>query len=231
MWTSTDYRSAHAAYDWRDGAKACALYAFTMLALFVQGRLYLSSLSTAILASLNIVRPLVSLVATLVVVFAARERVASIGVTRRCFGGSLALGLALGCLLSLALGVSERIATGLPFAGFGAASTISLVTFAVGALEEELCFRGYISTRLTGFFHNRVVASVVTGGLFLLYHYVIFWGVSGQISFDSISATRLVFILLLHFVCDAVYQRTNCIWGAVALHFLYNVTSGMLQFA
>lgn len=231
MWTSTDYRSAHAAYDWRDGAKACALYVFTMLALFVQGRLYLSSLSTGILASLNIVRPLVSLMATLVIVWISRERVESIGVTRQRFGESLALGLALGCLLSLALGVSERIATGLPFAGFGAASTLSLVTFAVGALEEELCFRGYISTRLTGFFHNALLASVVTGGLFLLYHYVIFWGVSGQISFDSISATRLVFILLLHFACDATYQRTNCIWGAVALHFLYNVTSGMLQFA
>lgn len=231
MWTSTDYRSAHAAYDWRDGAKACALYVFTMLALFVQGRLYLSSLSTAILASLNIVRPLVALVATLVVVFAARERVASIGVTRQRFGESLALGLALGCLLSLALGVSERIATGLPFAGFGAASTLSLVTFAVGALEEELCFRGYISTRLTGFFHNALLASIVTSVLFLLSHYVIFWSVSGQISFDSISATRLVLILLLHFACDATYQRTNCIWGAVALHFLYNVTSGMLQFA
>lgn len=75
------------------------------------------------------------------------------------------------------------------------------------------------------------MASVVTSVLFLLSHYVIFWGVSGQISFDSISTTRLVFILLLHFACDAVYQRTNCIWGAVALHFLYNVTSGMLQFA
>ena len=231
MWTSTDYRSAHAAYDWRGGVKACALYAFTMLALFVQGRLYLSSLSTAILASLNIVRPLVALVATLVAVFAARERVASIGVTRQRFGESLALGLALGCLLSLALGVSERIATGLPFAGFGAASTLSLVTFAVGALEEELCFRGYISTRLTGFFHNALLASIVTSVLFLLSHYVIFWSVSGQISFDSISATRLVLILLLHFACDATYQRTNCIWGAVALHFLYNVTSGMLQFA
>ncbi len=231
MWTSHDYCSAHAAYDWHDGAKACALYVFTMLALFVQGRLYLSSLSTGILASLNIVRPLVSLVATLVVVFAARERVASIGVTRQRFGESLALGLALGCLLSLALGACERIATGLPFAGFGAASTLSLVTFAVGALEEELCFRGYISTRLTGFFHNALLASIVTSVLFLLSHYVIFWSVSGQISFDSISATRLVLILLLHFACDATYQRTNCIWGAVALHFLYNVTSGMLQFA
>ena len=231
MWTSHDYRSAHAAYDWRDGAKACVLYAFTMLALFVQGRLYRSSLSTEILASLNIVRPLVSLAATLVVVFAARERMASIGVARRRFGESLALGLALGCLLSFALGACERIATGLAFAGFGAASTLSLVTFAVGALEEELCFRGYISTRLTGFFHNALLASIVTGVLFLLSHYVIFWSVSGQISFDSISAMRLVFILLLHFACDAVYQRTNCIWGAVALHFLYNVTSGMLQFA
>lgn len=231
MWTSTDYRSAHAAYDWRDGAKACALYAFTMLALFVQGRLYLSSLSTEILASLNIVRPLVSLVATLAIVWISRERMASIGVTRRRFGESLAFGLALGCLLSLALGVSEQFASGLTFAGFGAASAFSLLTFAVGALEEELCFRGYISTRLTGFFHQRIVASIVTGVLFLLSHYVIFWGVSGQISFDGISATRLIFILLLHFVCDAVYQRTNCIWGAVVLHFLYNVISGVMQFA
>lgn len=231
MWTSIDYRSAHAAYDWRDGAKACALYVFTMLALFVQGRLYLSSLSTGILASLNIVRPLVSLMATLVIVWISRERVASIGVTCRRFGESLALGLALSCLLSFALGACERIATGLPFAGFGVASAFSLLTFAVGALEEELCFRGYISTRLTGFFHNALLASIVTSVLFLLSHYVIFWSVSGQISFDSISATRLVLILLLHFACDAVYQRTNCIWGAVALHFLYNVTSGMLQFA
>lgn len=231
MWTSNDYRSAHASYDWRDGAKACALYAFTILALFVQGRLYLSSLGVGILASLNIVRPLVALAATLVVVFVARERVASIGVTRRRFGESLALGLALGCLLSLALGVSERIATGLPFAGFGSVTALSLLTFAVGALEEELCFRGYISTRLTGFFHQRIVASIVTGVLFLLSHYVIFWGVSGQISFDGISAARLVFILLLHFVCDVVYQRTNCIWGAVALHFLYNIISGVMQFA
>lgn len=231
MWTSTDYCSAHAAYDWRDGAKACALYAFTMLALFVQGRLYLSSLSVEILASLNIVRPLVALAATLVVVFAAHERLTSVGVTRRRLGESLALGLALGGLLSLALGISEHFSSGYDFIGFGAVSALSLLTFAVGALEEELCFRGYISTRLTGLFHNRVVASVVTGVLFLLTHYVIFWGVSGQISFDGISATRLVFILLLHFVCDFTYQRTNCIWGAVALHFLYNIVSGIMQFA
>lgn len=231
MWTSSDYRSAHAAYDWHDGVKACALYVFTMFALFVQGRLYLSALGTGILASLNIVRPLIALAATLVVVFAARERVASIGVTRRHFGQSLALGLALGCLLSFALGASEQLASGLAFAGFGAVSALSLLTFFVGALEEELCFRGYISTRLTGLFRHRIVASIVTGVLFLLSHYVIFWGVSGQISFDSISATRLVFIMLLHFVCDATYQRTNCIWGAVGLHFVYNVVSGIMQFA
>lgn len=78
--------------------------------------------------------------------------------------------------------------------------------------------------------HYPALASIVTGGLFLLYHYVIFWGVSGEITFDGISATRLVFILLLHFVCYTTYQRTNCIWGAVALHFVYNILSGIMQF-
>lgn len=57
MWRSNDYLSIHDAYDWRDGGKACVLYAFTMLALFVQGRLYLSPLSLEVLGSLNILRP------------------------------------------------------------------------------------------------------------------------------------------------------------------------------
>lgn len=70
MWRSNDYLSIHDAYDWRDGGKACVLYAFTMLALFVQGRLYLSPLSLEVLGSLNILRPLVVLVVTLAVVFA-----------------------------------------------------------------------------------------------------------------------------------------------------------------
>lgn len=231
MWISEEYRTAHVGAGWRDGAKACLLYTFTMLALFVQGRLYLSSLSTEILASLNIVRPLITLMATLAIVWIVRERLTSIGVTRRRLGESLALGLVLGCLLSLALGVSEHFSTGLAFAGFGSVSALTLLTFFVGALEEELCFRGYISTRLTGFFHNAIVASIITSVLFLLSHYVIFWGVSGQIAFDGISAMRLIFILLLHFICDATYQHTNCIWGAVGLHFVYNVVSGIMQFA
>ena len=65
MWRSNDYLSIHAAYDWRDGGKVCVLYAFTMLALFVQGRLYLSPLSLEVLGSLNVLRPLVVLVVTL----------------------------------------------------------------------------------------------------------------------------------------------------------------------
>lgn len=65
MWRSNDYLSIHDSYDWRDGGKACVLYAFTMLALFVQGRLYLSPLSLEVLGSLNILRPLVVLVVTL----------------------------------------------------------------------------------------------------------------------------------------------------------------------
>lgn len=126
MWHSNDYLSIHVAYDWCDGGKACVLYAFTMLALFVQGRLYLSPLSLEVLGSLNILRRLVVLVMIFTVVFAARERLISIGVTHRHLGESMVLGLA--------LGVSEHFSTGLTFAGFGAANALSLLTFFVGAL-------------------------------------------------------------------------------------------------
>lgn len=231
MWMSSEYRAAHAVYDSWDGIKALLLYVFSLLALVVQGRLYLSSMRMVVLESLNMIVPLVTLAATLVAVWMSRERVVSIGMTKRHLGKSLAFGLALGCLLSTMLMASEMLVLGRMSSGLGAIHASLLLTFFVGALEEELAFRGYIGTRLRGIFSHRVAASLVTSGLFLLSHYAVFWGVSGTLSFEGISAMRIVFILLLHVVCDWTYQRTNCIWGAVALHFLYNIISGTMQFS
>ena len=60
MWMSSEYRAAHAVYDSWDGIKALLLYVFSLLALVVQGRLYLSSMRMVVLESLNMIVPLVS---------------------------------------------------------------------------------------------------------------------------------------------------------------------------
>ncbi|MFR0805518.1 CPBP family glutamic-type intramembrane protease [Blautia wexlerae] len=38
----------------------------------------------------------------------------------------------------------------------------------------------------------------------------------------------IVSLLVLHFFCDAVYKRTNCLWGAVILHIIYNAVGAMI---
>ena len=39
---------------------------------------------------------------------------------------------------------------------------------------------------------------------------------------------KVISLVVLHFVCDFVYKKTNCLWGAIILHFLYNVGQSML---
>lgn len=67
--------------------------------------------------------------------------------------------------------------------------------------------------------------------LFLSIHYPVKWVVSGAVSFDVlsiISSIYIVSLLDLHFFCDAVYKRTNCLWGAVVLHIIYNAVEAMI---
>ena len=53
-------------------------------------------------------------------------------------------------------------------------------------------------------------------------------GVFGAISFDVLSAVYIVSLLALHFFCDAVYKKTNCLWGAILLHIIYNAVGAMI---
>lgn len=64
--------------------------------------------------------------------------------------------------------------------------------------------------------------------LFLSIHYPVKWVVSGAVSFDVLSAVYIVLLLALHFFCDAVYKRTNCLWGAVVLYIIYNAVGAMI---
>ena len=70
--------------------------------------------------------------------------------------------------------------------------------------------------------------SGINSVLFLSIHYPVKWVVSGAVSFDVLSAVYIVLLLALHFFCDAVYKRTNCLWGAVILHIIYNAVGAMI---
>ena len=134
----------------------------------------------------------------------------------------MALALCLIIAMAVYFRVIENVSVGITYPIL---STLGI--FGVGAIQEEIIFRGYIQTRLTGIIKQPLVCSFCTAFLFLAIHYPTHW-VAGGFSLKTLALYYVISLIILHFVCDFVYKRTNCLWGAIVLHFLYNVGQSML---
>ena len=64
---------------------------------------------------------------------------------------------------------------------------LNWVIFLFAAFEEEVLFRGYIQTRLSGLISSQWIVGIINSVLFLSIHYPVKWVVSGAVSFDVLS--------------------------------------------
>ena len=219
QWEQVAYREVVQGYSKRDACIAILIFSVQMGILFGQGWLYTTDLPLLLMASLNLITALVNMGMALGVVWLSGRR--ELGLHRQRLGKSMAMGILLAVvLLASLLAVHVK-----PL------SWLSVAIFIVGVFNEELFFRGILQTRLRGLLPWGWVCSVVTAGLFLLSHYPVYWGVGGSVGFSNIAPVHAIYILLLHFFCSSVYRRTNCLWGAMALHLVYNMGTAMMGFA
>ncbi|MDO4280279.1 MAG: type II CAAX endopeptidase family protein [Peptococcaceae bacterium] len=207
-----------------DGWCALGVFATLMALLLMQGAVYRSTLPTPVLASMNIVVPMLGIALILAVV---RYERGAWGEWRLGARWPLAVGCGAIVGLALALALAGSFALAGAHVGLVAPSLASGAILIICVIQEELIFRGYIETRLYGLWHNGWICTTVTAVCFLLSHYPVRWVMQGAVDFSALDGTHVVFILLLHFGCSAVYRRSGCIWAAVALHFCYNLLSGM----
>lgn len=227
MWEHGAYHDTVQGYGKRDGLLALLIVCIQMLLLYGQGKLYTMDLPLTVMASLNIFIGLLGLGVAVGIVWLSGKR--TLGFHRRGLGKSLALGAVLAVLLVGSLAMVQGVVFNHTL-HIQWPSLLSMVIFTVGVFNEEIIFRGIIQTRLRGLISWGWCCSVITAGFFLLAHYPVRWGVSGVIDFSSVSGLHVCFILLLHFACSGVYRRTNCLWGAILLHFVYNLGTGMVVF-
>lgn len=212
-----------------DGVKVVGVYLALVGMLLVQGGLYRTSLSTGLLASLNLVVPLLGMALILLMLRCFHENAGSMGITSENWGTSVLLGAVLAVLLLAGMAA---------YSVFGAHKSLQIsgttgfgvLIFIAGAVHEELAFRGYIEHHLETVIRNIPVCSILTAGLFLLIHYPIFWALEGRVTFAALSAVRAADILVLHFLCDFTARKTRCLWGAMVLHFLYNMGVSVFVF-
>lgn len=216
-------------YNISDGIKALIMYASFMGLAFLHGFIYMSDMGAAFLDSTQILIPLISLVICWVLIKTSKDKWSSVGITKVNLIKSVSLGIFIGALLMASVVLFEIITGNFRGISLGVIFDFYIVfLFIIAAALEEVVFRGYIQTRLTGLISNPIISSLVTGILFLSIHYPVKWVISGEFSFTVLSYNHLIFLLLLHFTCDFVYRKTNNLYGSMALHIIYNVFTAAL---
>ena len=225
-WVNRQYKSNLRKYDKKDGMKALVVYCLIMCSAFFQGWLYTTNANVFVLNSLQIWIPLILTVGFFCFFCCSKENIRSIGINSDNMCNSIVLGFAGGFLL-LAIQTALFMIQG-KSVSFISPQLLNWVIFLFAAFEEEVLFRGYIQTRLSGLINSQWIVGIINSVLFLSIHYPVKWVVSGAVSFDVLSAVYIVSLFALHFFCDAVYKRTNCLWGAVMLHIIYNAVGAMI---
>lgn len=225
-WASTEYRKILNKYEKRDGVKAIIVYCLIMVSAFFQGWLYTINVSVFVLNSSQIWIPLIMVILFCIFLYYNKEKTDSVGIHTDNIKNSIMLGIVGGFFL-LALQTVLFMAQGKTIS-FTSPLFINWIIFSFAAFEEEILFRGYIQTRLSGLINRQWIVGIINSVLFLSIHYPVRWVVSGTISFDALPGVYIFFLLILHFFCDAVYKRTNCLWGSVLLHIIYNAVGAMI---
>lgn len=218
-------------YSGKDGIKALILYVLVMFSCLVQGMLYLSNLSHSALDFLQIPMTVIDIFFCFLFIRLSKESTKSIGITSENIRSSLIIGIATCGLLTAVIILFGTINGTIAFDNImQMPSKQVLIIFVFAAFAEEIVFRGYLPTRICGITKNKWIGSSICALLFLSIHYPVQWVTSGTVSFDVLSLPHSAFLILLHFACDFVYKKTNCIWGSVVLHLLYNLILSKLIF-
>ena len=225
-WVNIKYQSNLVKNDKKAGMKAIAVYWLIMCSTFFQGWLYTTDANDFVLNSSQIWIPLILTAIFFCFLHCSKESIRSIGINSDNTWSSIGLGFAGGFLLlsiqtALFMIQGKSISVTDP-------QLLNWVIFLFAAFEEEVLFRGYIQTRLSGLLNSQLLVGIINSVLFLSIHYPVRWIVSGTVSFDVLSSVYIVSLFALHFFCDAVYKRTNCLWGAVLLHIIYNAVGAMI---
>ncbi|MGG5370976.1 hypothetical protein IGI67_002617 [Enterococcus sp. AZ196] len=210
---------------YRDSSKSLStvvLFVLICISTYTQGYILTKDLNINILSSINTFWPLLDIAIVTVVLCYFKEIFQSIGLIKDNMVKTIIYGVLSGILILFIYILSYFIVFGESLKGVQVGvSNFSLFTFILGAISEEIIFRGYIETRLRTFFSKSLLASVGTAILFIFSHYPFHWAVSG-FSLSSLTPFHIYLLAVLHFLCSVVYKESGSLWGAILLHTLYN---------
>lgn len=102
--------------------------------------------------------------------------------------------------------------------------------FALGAIAEEVVFRGYITQRLGKLITRPALAQFCAVAVFVAGHLPSKMVIDPQYfaHFDQGEAVWLVYLFILGYVCDWLYRFTGSLFPGIATHYLINVLNPLV---
>ncbi len=104
---------------------------------------------------------------------------------------------------------------------------VYVIYFFLVSLSEEMAFRGYMNTRISGIIKKQWVATIVVGLLFTIMHFpyrMIAYGMSfSELTIDNMF--WLIDLFITHIVLSFIYLKTKSLYGAVIPHWISNLAN------
>ncbi len=226
--TSDAFRAEAARMTRRDGVVSLAVYVALVALNTLRLQLVAHGAFTSRLACeiSDVTVSLLSLLLVLGVVRARGQSLASIGLRRADPRRSAALVVPAWIALT-AVGMGLMAWQGARHLAVPGGLGSLVVMFAPAAIEEEICFRGYLSTRAHGLLRRAGLASALAVFMFVSNHLpgkMLDWPPSLVTDFGFFTVTWLLNLALIGWVYDRLYRATGSVWPGAVAHFLVNLS-------
>lgn len=216
-----DYKSNISIYGKKDGVLALLLFLIIITLYAILGILNnrVSFIHKNIMMTGCISNLLMTIITILFVKF-NKQKLSTVGLTK----GKWILSIIVGILLGIFYFYNNYLSRLLEEYHLPSFSKIIflIIYFFLVALCEEIVFRGYIGTRITGLVKNRYLSILLTGILFVLMHFpyrMIAYKMSLYDLFIS-NGGWILNLLFFHVVMNFIYSRTNSLYGSIIPHWL-----------
>lgn len=222
---NTEYINQTKLYNKKDALLALLLYVVMTLTFILMGKHFIqkSTLTEPYIFCFTGIISLVCISIVLSICFIRKQQLITVGFSKTNAKKSFILGTIL-LLIIVILKVIIPVVNGSVTIRTDLGQILMNIVYYLIfiAFMEELVFRGFIGTRLFGYFRNKLFSIIVVGILFAVLH-IPFQMIVAQVSFSQYISDNmgiLVNIFFWHFIKQWLYARYNSIIAPTMLHFI-----------
>lgn len=227
--SNEEYENNLKQYTKKDGILALALFAIIMIGYSILGILRNNfDFVNKNIMIFGCIFNLLMIIITILFVKLNKQKIDTIGI----FKGKWKMSIIIGVILAIFYSYNNCISHLINGSKLIPLSQLSMliIYYLLVSVCEEFIFRGYIGTRIYGFFKNKYIAICLTGILFIIMHFP-YRMIAYGMTLSDLTINNFEWILdlfIFHIVLNFIYLKTNSLYGAIIPHWISNLAYNII---